>query len=141
MLRKTVTLIAALLAFTAAADELIVKDKLFITTLNDIYTNLEELYKNTTVTFSGELDFGRFDSPGLENEEFAFVYRLGPGCCYNDGYAGMYLEYDGELPEKGSWLEVSGIPFYFEHDGFTELFLRVSKLKVLDKKGSLYVKD
>ncbi|MGN1281440.1 MAG: hypothetical protein ACI4UM_06005 [Succinivibrio sp.] len=136
-----ILLFALLIAFCsghqALSKELVVRDKLFITTLNDIYTNLEELYRDTTVTFSGELDYGHFDSPGLEDEEFPFVYRLGPGCCYNDAYAGMYLEYEGELPEKGAWLEVTGTPFYFEHDGFSELFLRVSKLKVLRRQNSL----
>lgn len=122
------------------ARQIEIKDKLFIATMNDIYTNLDE-YGDITVTFEGNLVRGSFDDPDYEGIEYPFVYRLGPGCCYNDTFAGMYLEYDGQIPPDDSWVRVSGKPFYFEHNGFTELFLKADKVEVLEKRGQLEVKD
>jgi uncharacterized membrane protein YcgQ (UPF0703/DUF1980 family) len=122
------------------AKEIVIHDKLFIATLNDIYTNLDD-YGDILVTFEGNLVRGSFDDPDFAGTEYPFVYRLGPGCCYNDLYAGMYLEYDGNIPPDDTWVKVSGKPFYFEHNGFTELFLKVESLEIMEKKGSLEVKD
>lgn len=126
---------------SAYSREIVIKDKLFITTMNDIYTNLEEEYADDIITFEGNLQRGEFDDPEFEGKEFPFVYRLGPGCCYNDSYAGMYLDYDGEIPPDNTWVRVSGHAVYFEHNGFTDLFLKVEKLTVKDKPGNLTVKD
>ncbi len=124
-----------------SAKEIVIGDKLFIATLNDIYTNLEEEYKDDTVTFEGNLSMGQFDDPEYEGQEFPFVYRMGPGCCYNDVFAGMYLEYKGQIPPEDTWVRVSGKPYYFEHNGFTDLFLKVEKLTPLKEKGMFTVKD
>jgi uncharacterized membrane protein YcgQ (UPF0703/DUF1980 family) len=147
MIRSLIVLCCAVLcsllpsSVLAKEKEIVVGDKLFITTLNDIYTNLEDLYKDTRVTFEGNLEMGVFDDPVFEGKMFPYVYRLGPGCCYNDAYAGMYLDYDGKLPPDNTWVRVSGYVVYFEHNGFTDLFLKTDSLTVLDKPGLLTVKD
>jgi len=137
----SLALLALSFCSSAKEKEIVIRDKLFITTINDIYTNLEEEYQDTRITFEGNLQMGQFDDPEFEGKEFPFVYRLGPGCCYNDTFAGMYLDYDGKLPEDNTWVRVSGYAVYFEHNGFTELFLKTDSLTVLDKKGQLTVKD
>ena len=142
MFRNTLLFIFVILSFAkiSLAKEIVIHDKLFIATLNDIYTNLDD-YGDILVTFEGNLVRGSFDDPDFADTEYPFVYRLGPGCCYNDLYAGMYLEYDGNIPPDDTWVKVSGKPFYFEHNGFTELFLKVESLEIMEKKGSLEVKD
>ncbi|MBQ4246325.1 MAG: hypothetical protein II733_04140 [Succinivibrio sp.] len=142
MFRNTLLFIFVILSFAkiSLAKEIVIHDKLFIATLNDIYTNLDD-YGDILVTFEGNLVRGSFDDPDFAGTEYPFVYRLGPGCCYNDLYAGMYLEYDGNIPPDDTWVKVSGKPFYFEHNGFTELFLKVESLEIMEKKGSLEVKD
>lgn len=142
MFRNTLLFIFVILSFAkiSLAKEIVIHDKLFIATLNDIYTNLDD-YGDILVTFEGNLVRGSFDDPDFAGTEYPFVYRLGPGCCYNDLYAGMYLEYDGNIPPDDTWVKVSGKPFYFEHNGFTELFLKVESLEIMEKQGSLEVKD
>lgn len=142
MFRNTLLFIFVIMSFAkiSLAKEIVIHDKLFIATLNDIYTNLDD-YGDILVTFEGNLVRGSFDDPDFAGTEYPFVYRLGPGCCYNDLYAGMYLEYDGNIPPDDTWVKVSGKPFYFEHNGFTELFLKVESLEIMEKKGSLEVKD
>ncbi|MGN0915220.1 MAG: hypothetical protein ACI4NE_02535 [Succinivibrio sp.] len=139
-MKKLIFCLLMLMSLNSYTKEIVIKDKMFITTINDIYVNLED-YKNDTITFEGMYENGYFDDPEFEGRLFPFVYRLGPGCCFNDTYAGMYLEYDGELPPEGSWLKVSGHAKYFEHNGFTDLFLVVDKLEVMEKAGNLTVKD
>ena len=106
-------LIFLLIISCAHGREIVIKDKLFITTMNDIYTNLEEEYADDIITFEGNLQRGEFDDPEFEGKEFPFVYRLGP----------------------------SGHAVYFEHNGFTELFLKADSITVMDKPGMLTVKD
>ena len=118
-------LIFLLIISCAHGREIVIKDKLFITTMNDIYTNLEEEYADDIITFEGNLQRGEFDDPEFEGKEFPFVYRLGPGCCYNDSYAGMYIDYDGEIPPDNTWVRVSG----------------QAVITVMDKPGMLTVKD
>ncbi len=132
---------STLAAGPAAAREIVIGDKFFITTINDIYINLEEEYLDTKVTFEGSVVRGELDDPDLEGKEFVMVYRLGPGCCYNDAYAGMYLDYDGEMPPDDSWVRVSGYPYYYEHGGLTELFIKVDTLEKLPQAGKLTVAD
>ncbi len=143
LFKKLLTACCCLLLLSSSVDarEIFIRDKLFITTINDIYTNLEEEYADDIITFEGNLQMGQFDDPEFEGKEFPFVYRLGPGCCYNDAYAGMYLDYDGKIPPDNTWVRVSGHVVYFEHNGFTDLFMKVDKLTVLDKQGMLTVKD
>ena len=37
------------------------------------------------------------------------VIRNTPGCCGNDGLAGLDIRYDGEYPELKTWVEVIGV--------------------------------
>lgn len=88
---KMIIFLFLLLLFQCVqAKEIVIGDKYFITTINDIYLNLDE-YREITVTFEGNLERGTFDDPDFDQKkEFPFVYRYGPGCCFNDVLAGMY---------------------------------------------------
>ncbi len=138
---KALLMIAIFMSAPALSKEIVIGDKLFITTLNDIYINLEESYKDSIVTFEGRLERAMLGDAVPSDPLYAFVYREGPGCCYNDAYAGMYLDYKGKLPPDGSWVRVTGTPYYYEHGEYTDLFLKVSSLKLCPKEGKFTVKD
>ena len=36
------------------------------------------------------------------------VVRNSPGCCGNDGLAGLDIKYDGEYPEENTWVTIEG---------------------------------
>lgn len=139
-MKKIILSVLTLFSLTALPKEIVIGDKLFVATMNDIYTNLEEEYQNVTVTFEGNLIRENIDDPDYDDTLFPFVYRIGPGCCY-DIYAGMYLNYDGNVPEDDTWVKVSGKPYYLEHNGYTDIFLKVEKLEVMEKRGNIIVKD
>ena len=70
---KMIIFLFLLLLFQCVqAKEIVIGDKYFITTINDIYLNLDE-YREITVTFEGNLERGTFDDPDFDQKkEFAF---------------------------------------------------------------------
>lgn len=118
-------------------EELVITEKFFITQINDIFYNIDD-YKGKTIVVEGM--FSMFPN---SNGELVIptVYRLGPGCCGNDGWGGFMLHYDGELPEAGEWIEVKGTPSIQEEDLFINLYLDVTSFKIKKERGSEYVEN
>ena len=81
-----------------------ITDNYFIEQTNDIYINTED-YIGKTVKFEG-LVYSYEDEEG--NTYYAVV-RNTPGCCGNDGLAGIDIRYDKEYPEVNTWVEVEGV--------------------------------
>ena len=81
-----------------------ITDDLFIQQTNDIYYNLED-YLGKTIKIEG------FISNYQENNKRTCycVLRNTPGCCGNDGLAGLDIRCDGEYPELDTWVEVVGV--------------------------------
>ena len=87
-----------------AEDILEITDNYFIEQTNDIYINTAD-YIGKTVKFEG-LVYSYKDTDG--NTYYAVV-RNTPGCCGNDGLAGIDIRYDKEYPEVNTWVEVEGV--------------------------------
>ena len=81
-----------------------ITDNYFIEKTNDIYVNTED-YIGKTVKFEG-LVYSYEDTDG--NTYYAVV-RNTPGCCGNDGLAGIDIRYDKEYPKVNTWVEVQGV--------------------------------
>lgn len=81
-----------------------ITDNYFIQQTNDIYVNSDE-YIGRTIKIEG-LIYTYEDSEG---KTLYAVTRNTPGCCGNDGIAGLDIRYNGTYPEKGTWVEVTGI--------------------------------
>lgn len=115
------------------SDVITINEKVFITQINDIYYNFED-YENKTIVVEGI--FSIFESY-VSDATAPVVYRNGPGCCNNDGWAGFLLKYDGKLPKENDWIRVKGTPF-LDHteEGYTNLYLTVTSLEVLEKRGA-----
>ncbi len=116
---------------------LVIGETMFLTQIDDIYYNFEG-YEDTTVVVQGMYTM-------LCDEEGApfasAVYRRGPGCCGNDGWGGFLLKYDGELPKENDWIEVTGTPELVADGDFQDLYLKVTKLEVLEERGAEFVKQ
>lgn len=81
-----------------------IKDNFFIEQTNDIYYNLKD-YLGKTIKIEGFI-FSYTDNNG---EICYSIVRNTPGCCGNDGLAGLDIRYDGEYPEVKTWVEVIGV--------------------------------
>ena len=81
-----------------------ITDNYFIEQTNDIFYNTEE-YLEKTIKIAGLIY--TYEDYNKGNTCYAVV-RNTPGCCGNDGLAGLDIRYDGEYPEKNTWVEIEG---------------------------------
>ncbi|MDR3091256.1 MAG: hypothetical protein LBU36_03520 [Clostridiales bacterium] len=120
----------------AAGDVIFVKDKMFITQINDMYANYED-YLGKTISYEGVFDIYTADeAKGLT---YYYVIRYGPGCCGNDGNVGFEVAWDDDskkdYPKQDDWVKVTGVLEQYEEDGEPFLRLRASELTVMDERG------
>ena len=80
-----------------------ITDNFFIEQINDVLMNMED-YLNQTIIIEG-LMYSYTDEDGVEIHA---VVRNTPGCCGNDGLAGLYISYDQTYPADDTWVEVIG---------------------------------
>ncbi len=112
-----------------------ISEKMFLTQITDIYLNFDE-YRDLTIVVEGMYTLfmnqeGVADTP--------VVYRRGPGCCGNDGWGGFLLHYDGEYPEDNAWIRVTGTPELVEREYWSDLYLNVTEMEVLETRGEEFV--
>jgi uncharacterized membrane protein YcgQ (UPF0703/DUF1980 family) len=118
-----------------------IKEKMFIAQTNDIYLNTED-YLGKTIKLEGLFKQEEYDG---RDAPYCFVLRYGPGCCGNDGNAGFEVAWDGgytlkpSYPKVDDWVEATGELKYYDEDGYPYLYLALSSLKVLNKRGAEFV--
>ncbi len=85
-------------------DEIIeIKDEYFISATNDIYYNLDS-YLGKTIKMQGLIY--EYD---LDGKKCYAVVRNSPGCCGNDGLAGLDIKYEGKYYPNNTWVEIIGV--------------------------------
>ncbi len=114
-----------------------IKEKMFITQINDIFYNVDN-YKDKIIVVEG-----MYSKWNLWNgdKKVPVVYRRGPGCCGNDGWGGFWLNYDGELPKENDWIRVTGTPELVTEEYCLYLYLNVTSLEIKSKRGAEFVKQ
>jgi zinc transport system permease protein len=113
-----------------------IKEKMFIAQVNDVYLNPED-YLGKTLKLEG-----LFKRETYGGRDFCFVLRYGPGCCGADGNAGFEVapaSTQKNYPAADDWVEAVGVLQSYEEDGFPFLYLELSSLKKLDKRGAEFV--
>jgi len=111
-----------------------IKEKMFISQVNDVYLNAED-YLGKTIKLEG-----LFKMEQGYDKSYCFVLRYGPGCCGYDGNVGFEVAWDKEkekpYPGEDSWVEATGELKSYEEDGYNKfLYLDLASLNVLDKRG------
>ena len=81
-----------------------ITDNFFIEQLNDIYINAND-YIGKTIKIEGLVYYYE-----ESNGDICYaVIRNTPGCCGNDGLAGIDIRYNKDYPEENKWIEVIGV--------------------------------
>jgi len=116
-------------------DVIEIKEKMFISQVNDVYLNKED-YLGKTIKLEG-----LFKMEEAYDKLHCFVLRFGPGCCGYDGAVGFEVIWDKEkeksYPGEDSWVEATGeLKTYNEADYVDCLYLDLVSLNVLNKRGS-----
>ena len=133
---------------TPAGVDLVIKENLFIGQINDVGLNYKN-YLGKSIKIEG-----LFKHQERNGKDFFYVYRRTPGCCGADGEIGYELSWDpnyqgintdivsklGVYPNTDDWVEVYGVLTRYERDGFPSLYLALSEINVLDKRGAEFVR-
>lgn len=115
-------------------DVLEIGEKLYIAQINDIYYNFDQ-YKDKTIIIEGMFTYLK----SYKGDEKPAVYRLGPGCCGNDGWGGFILDYDHEYPKPNDWIRVKGKLKMVEKNHYRDLILIIDNLEIKAERGAEYV--
>lgn len=116
-----------------------VSEGMYITTLNDIYTNFNN-YKGKSINIEGF---------ALKYENQTFVGRYGPGCCSNDIIAFFPIRYSGDkdikyaenwvtterVDSSASWINITGILEEDTLDGEPYYYINVTDVILKDSWG------
>ena len=119
----------------ATGDVIEIKEKMFISQVNDVYLNKDD-YLGKTIKLEG-----LFKVEQGYDKSYCFVLRYGPGCCGFDGNVGFEVAWDKEkekpYPGEDSWVEATGeLKTYKEDDSMEYLYLDLVSLNVLNERGS-----
>jgi uncharacterized membrane protein YcgQ (UPF0703/DUF1980 family) len=113
-----------------------IREKMFLAQVNDVYLNAED-YLGRTIKLEGIFKSEQYYE-GVE--PYCFVVRYGPGCCGNDLNVGFEVKWDkGRMqpyPIADSWVEATGILKMEEEGNVEYLYLDLSSLDVLKKRGA-----
>jgi hypothetical protein len=118
-----------------------IKEKMFIAQTNDVYLNQED-YLGKTIKLEGLFKAEQYDKNA---PPYCFVLRYGPGCCGSDGNAGFEVAWNKEetasksYPQEDDWVEAVGVLKTYEENGYPYLYLALSSLNVLEKRGAEFV--
>lgn len=124
---------AAQAAGAASEDVLELTEKLYVTYINEIYTNSED-YLGRTIRLEGMFT-SEYYEPNATT--YYYVYRVGPGCCGNDGsMCGFEFTWDGPLPKDGDWIEVTGALDRYDLDDQSYLTLRATSVEAKAERGA-----
>jgi zinc transport system permease protein len=136
-----------------------IKEKMFIAQTNDVYLNPED-YIGKTIKLEGLFKAEQY----MENAPpYCFVLRYGLGCCGSDGNAGFEVAWNEltdtaptaaaktypegnfdlqsrrRMPNINDWVEAVGVLQAYEENGRPYLYIALSELNILDKRGAEYV--
>jgi hypothetical protein len=117
-----------------------VKEKLFLTQMNEILANVED-YLGDTIQLEG-----MFTVYAAENgTTYYSVYRNSPGCCGSDGQTGFEVHWKKTqhpaYPKENDWVRAVGVLEDYDEDGSTYLRLALTSLTVQSKRGTEFVEQ
>lgn len=82
--------------------DIVITDSYFIQATNDVYLNLDN-YMGKTIKMEGFV----YEYTDYSNNSHIAVVRNSPGCCGNDGLAGLDIEC-GDCLSNETWVEIVG---------------------------------
>ena len=116
-----------------------IRERVFATQINSIYLNTRD-YLGRTIKLEGIFKTGQVDEDNLY-----YVLRYSLDDCCGLGTSGFEVRWAQTEPEtafypaEDSWVEVTGVLKQYE-SGFNKfLYLELSSLIVLDRRGAEYV--
>jgi uncharacterized membrane protein YcgQ (UPF0703/DUF1980 family) len=123
---------------TKANNDIIeIKEKMFAANVSNVYLNVDD-YLGKTIKLEGIFKSEKYY--GAE-ETYCFVVRYGPGgCCGYDSNVGFEVKWDKNrmkpYPDSELWVEATGVLKIEEEGSAQYLYLDLSSLNILSKRGA-----
>jgi uncharacterized membrane protein YcgQ (UPF0703/DUF1980 family) len=121
------------------SDVIEIGEKMFISQVNDVYLNADDYFEKT-IKYEGIF---KTQQSYERDDPYCFVIRYGPGCCGYDGTVGFEVAWAdgsaGKYPDVDSWVEATGVLRVYQEDLFEYLYLDLTSLTVLNKRGAEFV--
>ena len=117
-----------------------IRERMFATQVKEIYLNHGD-YLGKTIKLEGIFKKEQWDEI---DQTYCFVVRYGPGgCCGYDSNVGFEVAWakDSAYPDAESWVEAIGVLKTYEEDFYQYLYLDLSSLNVLSKRGAETVRQ
>jgi len=117
-----------------------INERMFATQINEIYLNAGD-YMERTIKLEGIFKTGQNGGARMY-----YVIRFTPDdCCGDNGMAGFEVRMQGnmlnpsQIPEEDSWVEATGVLKEYGSHSQKFLYLELSSLVVLDRRGLEFV--
>jgi uncharacterized membrane protein YcgQ (UPF0703/DUF1980 family) len=116
-----------------------IREKMFATQVSDVYINARD-YLGKTIKLEGIFLAAQYS----ETDTFYSVMRYGPGgCCGIDGYFGFEIQWPKgstkAFPNPNAWVKAAGQLKSYQVDYNEYLYIELSSLTELSKRGTEYV--
>jgi uncharacterized membrane protein YcgQ (UPF0703/DUF1980 family) len=118
-----------------------IQERMFAAHVSDVYLNTDD-YLEKTIKLEGVFRNQRYS----EEESFCSVGRYGPGdgCC-GPGEFGFEVKWDKSraqpYPATDSWVEATGVLKVEQSGYYQSLYLELSSLSVLNRRGAENVRQ
>jgi uncharacterized membrane protein YcgQ (UPF0703/DUF1980 family) len=117
-----------------------IREKMFMAHVSDVYLNTSD-YLGRTIKLEGVFRSQQYDS-GEDSSYFVVRYGPGDGCC-GAGEFGFSVKWSmsRQYPADNSWVEAIGILRVEQGEYYESLYLELSSLTVLNRRGAEYVRQ
>lgn len=113
-----------------------ITEKMYVTYINEIYTNTPD-YLGKVIRIEGMYTRETYDTAYYD-----YVYRVGPGCCGNDGsMCGFEFIPSDFVPQDNDWIRVTGVLEEYSEGESKYLHLVDTQVEVLDVRGAETVQN
>ena len=119
----------------------VINDNVFIQMTDDMFFNSED-YESQIFQIEG-LMLTEPESTAAEgvnpDKLHYFIVRKTPGCCGNDGLAGLEISYNGTIPEDETWVVGKGIWKPNGYSSYNGWILELYSLEALETRGNEFL--
>ncbi|HCT64480.1 MAG TPA: hypothetical protein DIC60_04300 [Lachnospiraceae bacterium] len=114
-----------------------IEEDKFVSQMEEIY-NYSDKYLGETVRYQGYIFLEKY-----EGKDYLYVVRntYVCECAEEESVVGFEIAWEGDIPEEGTWVEVTGVLDSYVEEENEYILVRVSNLDVKDEIGKTFVTE
>ncbi|MEA5084495.1 MAG: DUF1980 domain-containing protein [Lachnospiraceae bacterium] len=114
-----------------------IEEDKFVSQVSEIY-NYSDKYLGKTVKYQGYIFLEKY-----EGKDYFYVVRntYACECGEEESVVGFEIAWEGDIPEEGTWVEVTGVLDSYVEEEIEYILVRVSDLDIKDEIGKTFVTE